>query len=91
MSHGNVVRTILKVVGLAPFVWNQFDDTAYTRQLFLFAFTLTQPLIAAVNLVMYQNVLIDNVAFGDTLCWLSKSWITTMGGDKEFEEQANEC
>ena len=91
MSHGNVVRTVLKVAGLAPFIWNLFDDTAYTRQLYLFAFCLTQPLIALVNMVMYQNVLIDSVAFGDIFCWFSKKWVVTMGGDKEFEESQNEC
>ena len=51
----------------------------------------TQPLIAAVNIVYYQNILVDSVAFGDLFCWFSKKWISTMGGDKEFEESQNEC
>ena len=68
-----------------------FNDTAYSRQLYLFGFCVTQPLIAAVNLCYYQNILVDSVAFGDLFCWFSKKWISTMGGDKEFEESQNEC
>ena len=91
MSHGLALRAILKVIALAPFIWMCFDDSAYTRQLFLMLFSVTQPLIAAVNLVYYQNILVDSVAFGDVFCWFSKKWISTMGGDKEFEESQNEC
>ena len=91
LSHGLAIRAILKVVALIPFLMMVFNDTAYSRQLYLFGFCVTQPLIAAVNLCYYQNILVDSVAFGDLFCWFSKKWISTMGGDKEFEESQNEC
>ena len=90
-SHGLALRAILKVLAIIPFVWMCFDDTAYMRQMYLFAFCVTQPLIAAVNICYYQNILVDSVAFGDLFCWFSKKWISTVGGDKEFEESQNEC
>jgi len=58
------------------------SDCAWHRQLFLFAFSVCMPLIAVVNLVSYQNILVDNVSFASELCWLSKKWYATMGGDK---------
>ena len=87
----NPVRAVLKVIGLVPFFMMLAADSAWHRQLFLFAFCLTVPLVAVVNLVSYQNILVDNVSFASELCWLSKKWYATMGGNKEQDEAVAEC
>ena len=68
----NPVRAALKLAGLIPFIMMIVHDSAWHRQLFLFGFCVTMPLIALVNLIAYQNILVDNVSFASELCWMSK-------------------
>ena len=54
-------------------------------------FCLGIPAIFITNLLMYQNILADNVAFAGEVCWMSKKWTATFGGTKEENEAQEEC
>ena len=91
LQKPNPLRALLKLAGVIPFFLQLVQDCAWYRQLYLFFFCLTQPLIAVVNMLWYQNILVDEVVFGEQICWLSKKWFSTMGGDKEYQEAEQEC
>ena len=91
VSQPNALRAILKLAGVVPFVMVLVADSAWYRQLWLFMFCVTQPLIAVVNMIWYKNILVDSVVFGAQFCWLSKKWYATMGGNKEYENEEQEC
>jgi len=98
----NFIRAALKVAVLVPFLMMYVKDTAMHRWLVLNVFCLVIPLIAIVNLIAYQNILIDNVAGATQLCWLSKKWTHFFGSERDKveadpcdtndnEENADEC
>ena len=86
----NFARGILKIAMLVPMVLMYIKDNSFHRWLYLQLFCLCQPLIAIVNILAYQNILIDQAMFAKGLCWLSQEWTHYMGSDKEREE-ADPC
>ena len=82
----NTIRCLLKVAGLIPFFMMLIQDCAWHRQLFLFSFCVTMPLIALVNLIAYQNILVDNVSFASEVCWFSKAMTGETAEERERQE-----
>ena len=88
----NPARGLIKLACILPFAVTYFpaQDTADTRKVCLYTFCLAMPIIAIINLVTYQNILIDNVAFAKELCWFNKKWIKMFGSEKDQEEECAE-
>merc|ERR1712087_273686 len=86
----NFVRGILKIAIIVPMVLMYIKDSSLHRWLYLNLFCLCQPLIAIVNFLAYQNILVDNVMFAKEFCFLSQQWTHFMGSAKEREE-ADAC
>ena len=91
LSKPNIVRMGFKLAAVVPFIMMMVKDCAWHRQLFLYLFCLCMPAIFITNLVMYQNILADNVSFAGEMCWFSKKWVATVGGTKEENEAQEEC
>ena len=91
LSHPNVIRFFLKLAVLIPFISAWVKDSAQNRRWMLYLFCLGIPAIFITNLLMYQNILADNVAFAGEVCWFSKKWVATFGGSKEENEAQEEC
>lgn len=90
-SAPNMIRMAFKLGTVVPFVMMCIKDSAWHRQLMLYLFCMCVPAIFITNLVMYQNILADNVSFAGELCWMSKKWVATFGGSKEENEAQEEC
>merc|ERR1719162_1933836 len=82
----NMYRGALKIAMVVPIALMYLKDNSFHRWLYLQLFCLIQPLIAIINIIAYQNILIDSVLFAKGLCWLSQEWTHFMGSDKEREE-----
>ena len=90
-SKPNMVRMGFKLAAVIPFIMMLVKDCAWHRQLFLYLFCLCMPGIFITNLIAYQNILADNVAFAGEVCWFSKKWVANVGGTKEENEAQQEC
>ena len=43
------------------------------------------------NLIMYQNILADNVAYAGTICWLSQKGAGDSDDKNKKEREESEC
>lgn len=78
--HLNLVRACLKGAMVVPFVLMIVHDCALHRQLCLYLFCLCIPIIAIINIVAYQNIMVNNVAFAEEICSVSRTWFGLFGG-----------
>ena len=86
----NYIRMALKIAALVPFFMMLYKDCAFHRQLYLYLFCLTVPAIAIVNLVAYQNILVNNVAFAAQFCWLSQKFMAESQEEREAREECED-
>lgn len=49
------------------------------------------PAMFITNLVMYQNILADNVAYAGTICWLSQKGAQNAGAENDKAKKEDEC
>ena len=91
LSAPNIVRIVLKALAIVPWIMMQCHDTAFNRQLFLWFFCLGIPGMFITNLIMYQNILADNVAYAGLVCWLSQKGAGDSDDKNKKEREESEC
>ena len=91
LSKPNIVRMGFKLAAVVPFIMMMVKDCAWHRQLFLYLFCMCMPAIFITNLVMYQNILADNVAYAGTICWLSQKGAQNAGAENDKAKKEDEC
>ena len=82
----NLVRVLIKLAPVVAFVLMMLQDCASYRQLYLYTFSMAMPLIAAVNLIAYQNIIVDNVVFAEQFCGLSQLFKKEQHDDRMLQD-----
>ena len=67
-----------------------YDDCAYHRKLFFYAFITMMPLITICNLIMYGNPLLDSVVYARQLCWLTDQGEVVTGSGSEEDQNGGD-
>ena len=91
LTAPNIIRIVFKAFAVVPFIMMMYQDTAWHRQLFMWFFYLCMPAMFITNLVWYQNILADNVAYAGAICWFSQKGANEAGeGDSHHKNHGEE-